>query len=443
MAGTRLHENWCYDLLMKSGFILLLAGLLFLAGTASADDGCTAAQCHASIVKGKSVHAATEDCTACHESIASPHPQKGKATFKLAQDPPDLCYNCHDAFGKKKDLHPPVKEGMCTTCHNPHASDQPKLLTQPAGELCKSCHEEQTKFKNLHGPVSAGDCTACHLPHESDTAKLLIKEGEALCIGCHTDMEAIRKKKDIHPALDSGCTTCHNPHGSEHAKLLVSEGKELCFQCHSEISDTLQAAAVVHAPVTTEAACASCHTPHASDHPKLLPKEGAAFCQDCHKTIITKDMTFLHKPIQDGTCTPCHNPHGSKNEKLLMKEFPAAEYASYTDKEYELCFSCHKRELLQFPDTSFATNFRDGERNLHYLHVNKSEKGRTCRMCHNVHGSNNPVLIAASIPFGKWSLPLNYEKTETGGSCAPGCHKPQSYDRKNPGKKPERTKPSQ
>ena len=69
-------------------------------------------------------------------------------------------------------------------------------------------------------------------------------------------------------------------------------------------------------------------------------------------------------------------------------EFPAGEYAAYSDKEYALCFTCHKRDLLQFPDTSFATDFRDGERNLHYLHVNKSEKGRSCRMCHNIHWRN-------------------------------------------------------
>lgn len=427
-------------LIMRSRLLLiaclLSSGWLFSAGPAVADDGCTAAQCHASILKGKTVHAATEDCTGCHESVASPHPQKGKTTFKLAQDPPDLCYTCHDAMGTKKDVHPPVKEGMCTSCHNPHSSDQPKLLAQPVSELCKTCHEDQTKFKNLHGPVSAGECTECHLPHESDTAKLLVKEGEALCVGCHADMEEIHKKKDIHPALESGCTTCHNPHGSEYGKLLVADGKELCFQCHSEISDQLQAAAVVHAPIQTGAACASCHSPHASDYPKLLTNQGTAFCTACHKNILTREMTVLHGPIRDGSCTPCHNPHGSPNPKLLVKEFPAGEYAAYTDKEYELCFTCHKRELLQFPDTSFATNFRDGERNLHYLHVNKSEKGRTCRMCHNIHGSNNTVLIADSIPFGKWNLPLKFVKTETGGSCAPGCHKPQSYDRKNPGKKP-------
>lgn len=414
---------------------LLIAGLLLATSFAFADNTCVSAQCHASILNGKTVHAATEDCTVCHEATTTPHPQKGKTTFKLTQEVPALCSTCHDPFGSKKDVHPPVKDGDCTTCHDPHSSDQPKLLAQPASELCKTCHAEQTEFKNLHGPVSAGDCTACHVPHESDTEKLLVKEGEQLCIGCHTDMEDLHKKKDVHPAIDAGCTTCHNPHGSEHRKLLVAEGMELCFQCHSELSDQLKAVSVIHPPVKSETGCATCHSPHASDHPKLLPKEGTAFCLDCHKTIITKEMTFLHKPIQDGSCTPCHDPHGTNNAKLLKAEFPADEYAVYSDKEYALCFTCHKRDLLQFPDTSFATDFRDGERNLHYLHVNKSEKGRSCRMCHNIHGATNEKLVAESIPFGKWSLPLKFVKTDTGGSCSPGCHKPQSYDRKNPVKK--------
>jgi hypothetical protein len=37
---------------------------------------------------------------------------------------------------------------------------------------------------------------------------------------------------------------------------------------------------------------------------------------------------------------------------------------------------------------------------------------------------------------------LNFVKTETGGSCLPGCHQKLSYDRKTPGKEaaPETTK---
>ena len=146
---------------------------------------------------------------------------------------------------------------------------------------------------------------------------------------------------------------------------------------------------------------------------------------------------MFHGPINNGSCTSCHDPHGGPYANLLVKEFPAGAYAPYTDTEFALCFSCHKRELLQYPDTSFATNFRDGERNLHYLHVNNKQKGRSCTLCHEVHASTSARLVADSVPFGQWRLPLNFTMKATGGTCAPGCHQPQSYDRKNPVKKLE------
>jgi predicted CXXCH cytochrome family protein len=428
---------------IRAVFALLFLFVLCFSTTIRAQESCVTAQCHEPLLKAKTVHPATEACDTCHESTASPHPQKGKKTFKLAQELPELCANCHDAFGQKKDVHPPVKEGDCTTCHDPHASDEPKLLVQPAKDLCTTCHSDKMDFKLLHGPAAAGDCTACHNPHESDIKPLLVKKAEDLCFGCHIEVQDALKKKNVHAALEMGCTSCHNPHGSQFPKLLAAQGKELCFQCHDDISGIIADAKVVHPPVNSEKGCVSCHSPHASDHAKLLLMEGKDLCLDCHKNIIAKNMTVLHGPIKDGTCTPCHNPHGSPNTSLLIKEFPPDQYVAYTDKEYELCFSCHNRDLVAYPDTSFATNFRDGDRNLHYLHVNKQEKGRSCRMCHNLHGSENPKLIATGVVFGKWSLPLNFVKTETGGSCTPGCHKQQNYDRKNPGKAPEKPKPPQ
>ena len=144
--------------------------------------------------------------------------------------------------------------------------------------------------------------------------------------------------------------------------------------------------------------------------------------------------------FRTGPALPAIIPTAPENRKLLIKSFPADVYVPYSDKEYELCFSCHNRDLLRFPETSFATGFRDGERNLHYLHVNK-EKGRSCKLCHNVHGSNNPKLINDRAPFGNWELPLKFVKTDTGGQCSPGCHKTYNYDRKTPGKAPEAAKP--
>lgn len=423
--------------------VVLTAGFFVINTGVRAEEGCVTGQCHAKLIKAKNVHPVAEPCDTCHQAVSTPHPKKGTDTFKLTQKVPDLCFSCHTPFGKKPDVHPPVKEGMCTTCHNPHSSDEAKLLTQPVKDICLSCHPDKVNFKYLHGPTSAGDCTACHSPHESDNKHLTLKEGPELCFSCHMDMADIMKKKVIHGAVLSGCPSCHNPHGSSFKKLLPEAGGKVCFQCHSDIGEKIEKAKFVHAPVKTERACASCHSPHSSDNDKLLAKPGKDLCLECHKNIIKKNMKVLHGPITAGKCTPCHDPHGSKYPKMLAKEFPSDVYAPYTDSEYELCFSCHNRDMLRFPDTSFATGFRDGERNLHYLHVNNKEKGRTCRLCHSVHGSGNPKLIVDSTPFGKWDLPLKFVKTETGGSCSPGCHKTQNYDRKTAGKAPEAEKPEQ
>ncbi|PLX46332.1 MAG: cytochrome C, partial [Deltaproteobacteria bacterium] len=70
---------------------------------------------------------------------------------------------------------------------------------------------------------------------------------------------------------------------------------------------------------------------------------------------------------------------------------------------------------------------------LHYLHVNKDPKGRSCKACHEVHAGNQDKHIRKEVPFGaKWKLPVNYTKTDTGGNCVVGCHKPKDYDRENP-----------
>ena len=81
--------------------------------------------------------------------------------------------------------------------------------------------------------------------------------------------------------------------------------------------------------------------------------------------------------------------------------------------------------------TTGLTNFRNGQANLHFMHVNKTEKGRSCRACHNVHASPNDLHIRDSVPYGSWNMPINYKKSADGGSCSPGCHKPYTYDRKN------------
>jgi predicted CXXCH cytochrome family protein len=398
---------------------------------AVAQEGC--ASCHAALVKTTHVHAPTEDCSSCHESVATPHPQPGTKTFKLTQQVPGLCATCHEAFGKSV-VHAPVKEGSCTTCHDPHGSEQAKLLTATPGELCSSCHAEVTEFKYPHGPVSAGDCLVCHDPHQSEIKALLARPGDALCAGCHLDAQAFSKAKVVHAALEAGCISCHRPHGAAQPKLLSESGSQVCSACHDEIAAKAAKASVPHAPVNAGKGCVSCHSAHASDNPKLLLKIESETCLGCHKAVLPKIATVRHGPIADGQCTPCHDPHGGSYAKLLVAEFPTPPYVPYTATQFPLCFGCHDRALVQDPETSVATGFRDGKKNLHYLHVNNEQKGRSCKLCHEVHGGPNPKLIASSVPFGRWSLPVGFVKTGSGGSCAPGCHRPYSYDRENPGR---------
>ena len=401
---------------------------------------CVSSQCHTKLLSGSEVHPPADGCDSCHEEVSKPHPVKGKKTFKLTQEMPDLCYTCHDAFGKAKTVHPPVEAGMCTECHNPHSAGLSKLLNKPIGELCKSCHEDHTNFKVLHGPVSNGDCTACHVPHESNTPTLLQKEGAELCEGCHVDFEDILKKKTVHAAVEAGCTSCHNPHGSKNEKMLSDPVPNLCFTCHADIEETVKNATSPHPAIDTPESCVACHSPHASDQDALMIKVQKDVCLGCHDTHPSAKMPVLHGPNNDGKCSRCHNPHGSKNEKLLVREFPEEAYVPYTDKAFPLCFGCHKRDLLQYPQTSFATGFRDGEKNLHYVHVNNEQKGRSCRLCHALHGSTKPNLIADNIEFGQWKMQLKYVKTDTGGGCSPGCHNPKYYDRQSPGRKPANVK---
>ncbi|KKK92157.1 hypothetical protein LCGC14_2705730, partial [marine sediment metagenome] len=120
----------------------------------------------------------------------------------------------------------------------------------------------------------------------------------------------------------------------------------------------------------------------------------------------------------------------SEHFRLLKEEYPPQFYAPFAEENYELCFTCHQKTLVLSKKTSNLTDFRNGNRNLHFLHVNKERRGRTCRSCHQTHASNLPKHIRASVPYGRWDLPIQFEKTETGGSCRPGCHAAKPYDRK-------------
>jgi predicted CXXCH cytochrome family protein len=114
---------------------------------------------------------------------------------------------------QKKDStinHPPYIENSCKDCHDMSKGNR---LNQELPDLCYQCHEDfGKKFKVVHGPVASGFCTQCHDPHNSKIGKLLIREGQSLCLNCHEKKDIM--KNDVHSVIeDQKCWDCHDPHG--------------------------------------------------------------------------------------------------------------------------------------------------------------------------------------------------------------------------------------
>lgn len=407
---------------------------------------CTASECHGEFAKRQSVHApvAQGACDSCHEATNA-----GEHTFALTTEEAELCLDCHDEDDFPGSLqHAPFSRGECTACHDPHGGDGPHLLmVESVAEVCADCHDEVLDdLKHLHGPVDAGECTSCHNPHAADHPKLLFAETDKLCLKCHEDMaKRISQGVFVHEPVRGECTTCHGAHGGENRMFLVTAGSQLCFDCHEEIEETIEDAEVPHKAVTTDRACMNCHNPHASGFDHGLIKETMSLCTGCHNKRLgegegsTSNIALQlaerprhHGPIEQKDCVACHEPHGGANFRLLSEAYPKRFYTPFKEESYAICFSCHEVELLEDEETDEATGFRNGERNLHFLHVNRPYKGRTCRACHEPHAGRKAKMIAESVRFGAWMLPINFEQSETGGSCAPGCHRAYSYDRRKP-----------
>ncbi len=135
-----------------------------------------------------------------------------------------------------------------------------------------------------------------------------------------------------------------------------------------------------------------------------------------------------HSAIEGGGCLVCHRSHGSDYPDLLVDLYPVEDYLAVSTESFGLCFQCHDTDLLEAEETEWGTNFRNGKLNLHRLHIN-GNKGRNCRMCHNLHGSQQKFLIEEQVAFGSWEMKMNFMPEQEGGSCLPGCHGKLSYSR--------------
>ncbi len=416
-----------------------------------AREGCATSGCHARLTETRWVHGPTRNgaCVLCHPTD---RPLEEHA-FLPALPADQACFACHAPDETATHVHAPYGGARCLDCHDPHGGDTKSLIVaESVDALCASCHEP-TPTLSVHAPHADGDCLACHRPHASRHAGLLQLPETALCYGCHRPFREFLPEGagvtganlEVHAALlEAGCRPCHAPHGSDHAPLLRSSPRETCLQCHEHVLDGFEEAESVHGPFEGEAACVECHAPHSSRFPALLHDRGGDACLRCHDRPLDAgpgrvvpdlaarfdDAGFLHEPVRRGECLSCHDPHFSPEDALLRNARPAEADAPATDATSALCFDCHDRTLAD-RETSETTWFRDGDRNLHFVHLRDGDGGRSCGLCHDPHAGADRALLRETSPFGPggWPMPLGFERTETGGTCTTACHEPKRYDR--------------
>lgn len=120
----------------------------------------------------------------------------------------EACSKCHPAMLSAPFKHGPVDAGLCTICHDPHASGNSAWLRIRRWELCTTCHDEKGMANDVHvlagyvkgithptrgkhDPVRPGkrfSCASCHEPHSAWTKDLFQFETKArneLCAICH------------------------------------------------------------------------------------------------------------------------------------------------------------------------------------------------------------------------------------------------------------------
>ena len=397
--------------------------------------------CHAPLTQAAVVHGALQkhDCGACHRAVPT---EAGKcrsrtaSKWALIRTEPELCYGCHARKDQSKSIHTVIRQGSCLSCHAPHSSNFPGLITQPRERICFECHEPDTlSLKPVkHAPVQEGRCLDCHdahggnLPsnvkaesgtafclkchdakarqgkgtpgpayridlgrkvvhaafkrtdclgchdggHGSDHLKLLKKNPVDLCYGCH---ERKDRNKFPHGAVLVGdCAVCHDPHSSDQPKLVAKPTvAETCFLCHQ---DDLTGRKVIHAPVAK--GCNQCHDPHGAQYRFGLKGDGKTACYKCHKPV--DGGKHKHAALERYGCTACHDPHGAANASMLPK------------RVNDLCISCHPGEkdgrhvspIAAGGHTVGGRNLRDPRR---------TGREFSCASCHNPHGSDSPRLL--------------------------------------------------
>ena len=184
------------------------------------------------------------------------------------------CIECHADHGSGDYVHPALKGG-CISCHKVENHDDASYVAvQPReSDGCRACHVSAPVL-HPHLPYASGMCTRCHDPHASKYPGLLRARVNDVCLDCHLQgrvkhpsryLPTIELTSDYrfghpyarHPVNGSpdpitggemSCLSCHLPHGGnklhqlkmgaeipEDALNQNTETRDMCEKCHRKL----------------------------------------------------------------------------------------------------------------------------------------------------------------------------------------------------------------
>jgi predicted CXXCH cytochrome family protein len=317
-------------------------------------------------------HAALDmGCETCHLTHKTGERGKQEFDYHLTKAAPALCLDCHDPKDEnlqKAHQNQPFATANCTSCHNPHQSDSPKLmqaflhppfadkscdmchapakdgkvaLTQPdAKTLCVTCHDDKAKLietAKVQHPGAMGDCTDCHSPHAGKTPGLPKTDAVNICLGCHSDQQEQAKKAVLHqPVFTQGCATCHAPHGGDQPKLLRAPGNALCLECHGPDSVPKELKAEHMLAIFNGTVKLPDNYYQKNRVPVLPLKYGLGHPVQYHPVSDVMDPTNITRVKMPLSCLTCHQPHSSTKANLLVKD---------QENNMAFCDTCHKNRV--------------------------------------------------------------------------------------------------
>lgn len=182
-----------------------------------------------------------ELCRGCHTTMMNETFGRARVHWPLVDAVG--CLNCHEAHAsRQKKLLNVAEANLCARCHEDTADWQVKLAALQAQERAGPKLRVE-KGTLTHAPVRQGACSACHVPHASDAGFLM--RAASIIEGCGTCHDWL--KHSSHPMGEKygdprnknrsvDCLSCHRSHGTGNRYMLTFvTPTDLCVQCHKQL----------------------------------------------------------------------------------------------------------------------------------------------------------------------------------------------------------------